>query len=110
MKRRCVVSKEIEYTDANAGEVLNLLRAGFNIEWKDGPVPRPSANGEATAIKKVRRGRRRVNLTPTEVQELVALRKKGCSSRTLARKFRMSISGVRNALHRHSKGKGGESE
>ncbi len=112
MKRRCVVSKEIVYTDANAGEVLALMRAGFNVQWLDGAAtPRPHAsNGEATIERRQRRGRRRANLTPHEVTELVALRKKGCATRTLARKFKMSVSGVRNALHRATKGKGGESE
>lgn len=120
MKRRCLVSKEVEYTDNKAGELLALMRAGFNVQWLDGGVPRPlmpvipaarpSSNGEATIERRQRRGRRRVNLTPAEVGELVALRKKGCATRTLARKFKMSVSGVRNALHRATKGKGGESE
>lgn len=112
MKRRCLVSREIVYTDKNAGEVLALMRAGFNVQWLDGQAaPRPHAsNGEATIERRVRRGRRRVNLTPAEIGELVALRKKGCATRTLARKFKMSVSGVRNALHRATKGKGGESK
>lgn len=108
MKRRCVVSKEIVYTDENAGEVLALIRAGFNVEWREGSVREPSHNGEASIERRVRRGRRRANLTETEVHELIALRKKGCATRTLARKFKMSISGIRNALHRHTKG--GESK
>lgn len=121
MKRRCLVSKEVEYTDNKAGELLALMRAGFNVQWLDGDTPRPlmpvvpaarpSTNGEATIERRHRRTRfrRRVNLTPQEINELIALRKKGCATRTLARKFKMSVSGVRNALHR-AKGKEGGSE
>lgn len=115
MTHRCRVSKEIVYTDKRAGEVLALVRAGFNVEWLDEggrrvsrPAPEASSNGEATIERRKRRGRRRVNLTTQEREELVALRKKGCATRTLARKFKMSISGVRNALHRINKEKGGE--
>jgi DNA-binding CsgD family transcriptional regulator len=106
-----LVSREIEYTDQNAGEVLALMRAGFNVQWLDAvaarpvapvtPAARPTSNGSAVTKRTVIRSRRRrPNLTPTELNEMVALRKKGCAARTIARKFRMSVSGVQNALYR----------
>lgn len=114
---RCVVSKEIVYTDAKAGEILALVRAGFNVEWLDGRAPsgrravRPAAQGESGQTiekpKRFRKRRRRENLTPDQLKEMVALRAKGCHTRTLARKFRMSLSGVRNALYRHNHKNGG---
>jgi DNA-binding CsgD family transcriptional regulator len=107
MKRRCLVSREIEYTDQNAGEVLAFMRLGFNVQWLDevvarpvNPAARPASNGVVTKRTVIRGRRRRINLTPNELNEMVALRKKGCAARTIARKFKMSVSGVQNALRR----------
>lgn len=106
MTGRCLVSKEFVYTDQHAAELMALLRAGFSVVWLDDksparrPAPQPAGNGEAAIKVRRRIKRRRPNLTTQEFQELVALRKKGMATRTLARRFKMSISGVRNALYR----------
>lgn len=98
---RCVVSKELVVTDRNAGEVLALIRAGFSVVWKNGRNGITASPATTVAERpRFRRNRRRANLTPVEVREMVALRAKGCATRTIARKFRLSYSGVRNALIR----------
>lgn len=107
MTGRCIVSKEIVYTDAHAAELMALIRAGFSVVWVDESKPRHanhrvvSDEGHTKVRKKQRR--RRANLTAHETVELVALRSKGMPTRTIARKMKMSISGVRNALHRLGK-------
>jgi len=110
MTGRCIVSKEIVYTDAQASELMALIRAGFSVVWVDDSKPRPAAHrgGSDEAAPKVRRKqrRRRPNLTAHETVELVALRSKGIPTRTIARKMKMSLSGVRNALHRLGKNGG----
>jgi DNA-binding CsgD family transcriptional regulator len=114
MTGRCLVSKELVYTDRHAAELVALIRAGFNVVWLDDqsparvPAPRPASNGEATINVRRRIKRRRPNLTTQEFQELLALRKKGMATRTLARRFKMSVSGVRNALYRLEQKGGGE--
>ena len=104
------MSKEIVYTDAQASELMALIRAGFSVVWVDDSKPRPAVHrgGSDEATPKVRRKqrRRRANLTAHETVELVALRSKGIPTRTIARKMKMSLSGVRNALHRLGKNGG----
>jgi len=95
---RCVVSKEMIVTDRNAAEILTLVRSGFSIRWAGQRV----VSGDG--VRAVRRRRRAPNLTPQQVQEMVSLRKKGLAHRIIARRFKVSVSGARNAIVRATKG------
>ena len=111
MTGRCIVSKEIVYTDAHAAELMSLIRAGFSVVWVDESKPRHATHrvvsDEAhTKVVRKKQRRRRANLSAHETVELVALRSKGMPTRTIARKMKMSVSGVRNALHRLGKNGG----
>lgn len=98
---RCVVSKELVVTDRNAGEVLALIRAGFSVVWRNGTNGATAdRQPQSVEVRRFRRQRRRANVTPAELKEMVALRSKGCATRTIARRFRLSYSGARNALIR----------
>lgn len=94
---RCVVSKELTVTDRNAADILTLMQRGFSIRWLE-TTDKPAVSQRAR-----RRRRRAPNVSPVQLQEMVVLRKKGLSHRIIARRYKMSMSGARNAIIRAGK-------
>ena len=94
---RAIVTKEVNVTDRNAVDILTLIRSGFTVRFVD------TNTHKVEPAVRVRRKRRGANLTKEQITELVALRKKGIATRSLARRFKLSVSGIRNALARHRK-------
>jgi DNA-binding CsgD family transcriptional regulator len=95
---RAIVTKEVTVNDRNAADILTLIRSGFNVRFVDSSVHK------IEPAVRIRRRRRAPNLTKEQLTEMVALRKKGLPTRSLARRFKLSVSGVRNALARVQNG------
>lgn len=94
---RAIVTKEVTVNDRNAADILTMIRSGFTVRFVDGRTHKVEPG------VRIRRRRRAPNLTKEQITEIVSLRKKGLAARTLARRFKLSISGVRNAISRHEK-------
>jgi hypothetical protein len=91
---RAIVTKEVSVNDRNAADILTLIRSGFSVRFVD------DRTHKVEPAVRVRRRKRAPNLTKEQVSEMVALRKKGLAFRTLARRFKVSQSGARNAVKR----------
>lgn len=91
---RAIVTKEVTVNDRNAADILTMIRSGFQVRFVDGRTHK------IEPAVRIRRRKRAPNLTNQQRGEIVALRKKGLPVKTIARRYKMSVSGVRNALHR----------
>ena len=86
-----VVSKVIEASDS-AADLAGLLAQGFKIETlgQHAANPANAVAARATGIRRKRRRRAPMKVTPALVREIAALRKKGLVWRIIGKRFGVS--------------------